>query len=129
MCTTRFLAHKSAFLFVAAAIIFYCYMRIYHLVRDSGLMMDNTQGSVLSLARLRREMTLMLRMVVVVCLAFVISYVPVTTLYSTDKMVQVPDPVYVLAVTLLWCSSSVNWIIYELDVYFITCMARQWTGI
>ena len=46
--------NKSTFLFVAAAFLFYCCMRIYHLVRDSGLMLDNTQGSVLSPARLRR---------------------------------------------------------------------------
>ena len=102
---------KSAFLFFAAAFIFYCYMRIYHLVRVSGRMLENTQGAVLSSARLRREMTL-LKTVVVVFLLFVISYLPVTILYSIDKMVHVPDPVYVVAVTLLWCSSSINWMIY-----------------
>ena len=104
---------KSAFLFFAAAFIFYCYMRIYHLVRDSGRMLDNTQGTVLSPARLRREMTL-LKTVVVVFFMFVIGYLPLTLLYSTDTMVQVPDPVYVVAVVLLWCSSSVNWMIYGL---------------
>ena len=104
---------KSAFLFFAAAFLFYCYMRIYHLVRVSGRMLDNTHGTVFSPTRLRREMTL-LKTVVVVFLAFVISYLPVTVLYSTDKMVQVPDPVYVVAVILLWCSSSVNWMIYGL---------------
>ena len=104
---------KAAFLICAAAFIFFCYMRIYHLVRVSGRMLDNTQGSVFSPARLRREMTL-LKTVVVVFLAFVISYLPVTILYSTDKMVQVPDHVYVIAVILLWCSSSVNWMIYGL---------------
>ena len=104
---------KSTFLLCAATFLFYCYMRIYHIVRVSGRMLDNTQGTVLSPARLRREMTL-LKTVVVVFLAFVISYLPVTILYSTDKMVQVPDPVYVVAVILLWCSSSVNWMIYGL---------------
>ena len=104
---------KSSFLFFAAAFLFYCYMRIYHLVRVSGRMLDNTQGSVFSPARLRREMIL-LKTVVVVFLVFVISYLPVTVLYSTDKMVQVPDPVYVVTVILLWCSSSVNWMIYGL---------------
>jgi hypothetical protein len=104
---------KSAFLFCTAAFLFYCYIRIYHLVRSSGRMIVSTQGSMFSPTRLRREMTL-LKTVIVIFFAFVISYLPVTVLYSIGKIVSIPDPVYVVAVLLLWCSSSINWMIYGL---------------
>ena len=102
---------KVAFLFCSAIFLFYCYIRIYHVVRVSGRSI-NHQGAF-SPTRLRREMTL-LKTVIVVFLAFVISYLPVTVLYAIDKSAALPDLLYVVAVLLLWCSSSVNWMIYGL---------------
>ena len=57
---------------------------------------------------------ILLKTVVVVFVAFVLSYLPVTVIYAFDKELTVYDPIYVISVIMLWCWSSINWMIYGL---------------
>ncbi len=107
---------KVVFLSVAAAFLFYCYVRIIYKVRESRISI-NEQGSY-SPSRIRREMTL-LKMVIFTFLAFVISYLPLSILYGVDTNRTFPFISYFIGVVFLWLSSSINWIIYG-------CVNRQY---
>jgi len=102
---------KVSFLSVAAVFLFYCYVRIYLLVRRSGQSV-NARGAF-SAARLQREITL-LKTVVVIFMTFVVSYLPVSVLYGVDTGRNFSYAFYFCGVLLLWTSSSVNWMIYGL---------------
>lgn len=102
---------KTSFVVAAAVFIFYCYVRIYHLVRRRGRRLV-AYGS-LTTARLRRELTL-LRTVVAVFLTFVANYLPITLIYGLDTSRTLPYVAYFVGVMLLWTSPGLNWIIYGL---------------
>lgn len=102
---------KVLFLLAAAIFLFYCYIRIYTKVRESGRSV-NEQGTF-SPSRIRREMSL-LKMVIVTYVTFVISYLPLSILYGADIHRTCPYIVYFIGVCLLWVSSSINWVIYGL---------------
>ena len=102
---------KVSFLSVAAVFIFYCYVRIYLLVRRSGQSV-NARGTFSS-ARLQREITL-LKTVIVIFMTFAVSYLPISILYAVDTGRNFPYAFYFCGVLLLWTSSSVNWMIYGL---------------
>ena len=102
---------KVSFLSVAAVFLFYCYVRIYLLVRRSGQSV-NARGAF-SAARLQREITL-LKTVVVIFMTFVVSYLPISVLYGVDTGRNFSYAFYFCGVLLLWTSSSVNWMIYGL---------------
>lgn len=102
---------KTSFVVAAAGFIFYCYVRIYHLVLARGRLLV-TYGS-LTTARLRRELTL-LRTVVAVFLTFVANYLPITLIYGLDTSRTLPYVAYFVGVMLLWTSPGLNWIIYGL---------------
>lgn len=102
---------KTSFVVVAALFIFYCYIRIYHLVRRRGQRLS-VHGSF-SPIRLRRELTL-LRTVIAVFLMFVVNYLPITLIYGLDTSRTLPYVAYFVGVMLLWTSTGVNWIIYGL---------------
>ena len=102
---------KMSFVIVAAVFIFYCYVRIYHMVRTRGKRLS-VHGTF-SPNRLRRELTL-LKTVVAVFVMFVVNYLPITLTYGLDTRRTLPDVAYFVGVMLLWTSSSVNWIIYGL---------------
>ena len=102
---------KVAFLVIAAVFLFYCYTRIYLVVRDSGKMVAGR--GAFSPSRLQREMTL-LKTVVVIFFTFVVTYLPISVLYGVDTGRNFAFILYFLCVVLLWMSSSVNWMIYGL---------------
>lgn len=102
---------KMSFVIVAALFIFYCYIRIYHLVRRRGQRLS-VHGSF-SPIRLRRELNL-LRTVIAVFLMFVFTYLPITLIYGLDTSRTLPYVAYFVGVMLLWTSTGVNWIIYGL---------------
>lgn len=102
---------KLAFLSVFAGVIFYCYIRIYLLVRRSGSAVIRRGG--FSPARLQREITL-LKSVAVIFMAFVVTYLPISMLYAADTARQLPYWAYFVGVATLWSSSSSNWLIYGL---------------
>ena len=102
---------KMSFVMAAAFFIFYCYIRIYHLVRTRGKRLG-LHGSF-SPVRLRRELTI-LKTVVAVFLMFVVNYLPITLIYGWDTTRSLPYVAYFVSVMLLWTSSGVNWIIYGL---------------
>ena len=102
---------KVAFLSVFAGLLFYCYVRIYLLVRRTGVAV--VQCGAYSPARLQREITL-LKSVVVIFAAFVITYLPISVMYAADVHRELPYWAYFLGVAALWTSSSSNWLIYGL---------------
>ena len=121
---------KVLFLSLAAIFLLYCYIRIYHVVRESGRNLDDVvresargldhdvTGSwriraQLSPARVRREITLLKTVLVVFC-TFVASYLPLSLIYGIDRGRHLPSELYFVSVLLLWMSSSVNWMIYGL---------------
>lgn len=100
---------KVVFLAIAAGFLFYCYIRIYYKVRESGRCV-NERGSF-SPSRIRREMAL-LKMVTFTFVAFILCYLPLSIMYGIDRDRDYPFIAYFLGVILLWVSSSSNWVIY-----------------
>ena len=107
---------KVIFLAIAAAFLFYFYVRIFYAVRKSRRSVTS-QGQY-SNSRIRNEFIL-LKTIIVVFVSFVVSYLPLSLLYGVDTKRQFPYVVYFFGVALLWMSSSINWVIYG-------CVNRQY---
>lgn len=101
---------KHGVVSLCAAIIGFCYVRIYWLVRRRGHRL-NVNGGSSNQVRLRRELSL-LKTAVWVFLTFIASYLPINLVYGLDTGRQFPDEIYFVASVCLWLSPSINWIVY-----------------
>ncbi|ESO00993.1 hypothetical protein HELRODRAFT_184743, partial [Helobdella robusta] len=105
---------KATFLIISAFFIFYCYARIYILVRLGGKRLATLSGTYCSKnnsLRIKRELTIF-KTVVAVFIFFVANYLPVSLIHGLDTNKNVPYSVYVMSVMLLWTSSALNWVVY-----------------
>jgi len=111
---------------LCAAVVGFCYARIYFLVRHRGRRLSGTGGSF-NHVRLHHELSLfktttscldhelsLLKTVVVIFLTFAVSYLPITVIYGLDTERTLPHEVYFVGVVLMWLSPSINWVVYGL---------------
>ena len=106
---------KTLFLLLVVSFLFYCYFRIYHLVRKRGTQLNSLSKGYSGKRgpRLKQELTI-LKTVIAVFLFFVLNHLPVSLLQGLDHSLTAPFPFYVVTVMLLWISTASNWIIYAL---------------
>ena len=102
---------KVVFLCIAASVILFSYIRIYCASRKTLNTLNNVNGAALSRTRIKKDLAL-LRTVKVIFVAFVICYLPLSIVYGIDTKRDFPYWMYFIGVTLLWMSSSINWMIY-----------------
>ena len=102
---------KLLFLGVTGVVLLFCYVRIYQTVHKSGRIVTSQGG--MSAVRLEREITL-LKTLLVVLASFTVTYLPLSVLYALDRDKSMGGVPYLVTVTALWSSSSINWMIYGL---------------
>ena len=102
---------KLLFLGVTGVVLLFCYFRIYQTVHKSGRIVTSQGG--MSAVRLQTEITL-LKTLLVVLASFTVTYLPLSVLYALDRDRSMGGTPYLVTVTALWSSSSINWMIYGL---------------
>ncbi len=105
---------KVGFLTLAALVILYCCVRISIKSKRTLKFVNKANGENLQNyyhSRVKNDLAL-LKTVKIIFYAFIICFLPLSILYGIDRERKFPFWLYFIGVMLLWCSSSINWIIF-----------------